>query len=46
MLVVGANEQQAGHVSVRTRSGEQMNGIPRAQFEALLGEKVRDRTDV
>ncbi|WP_455382282.1 threonine--tRNA ligase [Salinispira pacifica] len=46
MLIVGGNEQEAGQVSVRTRSGDQMNGMERDEFAALLEEKVESRADV
>ena len=40
MLVVGGNEKDAGAVSVRTRSGEQMNNMPLADFSKFLREKT------
>jgi threonyl-tRNA synthetase len=40
MLVVGGNEQAASAVSVRTRSGEQMNNMPLEEFVKFLGEKA------
>ncbi len=46
MLIVGGNEQDAGQVSVRTRNGDQMNGLPQEEFAALLDEKVKSRADV
>ncbi len=45
MLVVGGNEQEAGQISVRTRDGEQMNGVSRDEFAAMLEEKVKNRAD-
>ncbi|NNM54467.1 MAG: threonine--tRNA ligase [Spirochaetales bacterium] len=40
MLVVGAQEEAAGTVSLRTRTGEQSNGLPFAEFVAQLTAKV------
>ncbi len=40
MLVVGGNEKDAGAVSVRTRSGEQMNNMPVEEFKKFLREKI------
>ena len=46
MLVVGANEEQAGSVSLRTRTGEQKNGLSQAEFEAWLTAKVTQKEQV
>ena len=40
MLVVGAQEEAAGTVSVRSRNGEQSNGLPFAEFVSQLTAKV------
>ena len=40
MLIVGGNEKDARTVSLRTRSGEQKNGLPIADFIDLVKEKV------
>jgi threonyl-tRNA synthetase len=39
MVVIGANEAEAGVVSLRLRDGSQLNNIPLAEFS----ERVRDR---
>jgi threonyl-tRNA synthetase len=44
MLVVGEKEQAAAAVSVRLRSGEQINGLARARFVEALSEKVARRS--
>jgi len=47
MLVVGEKEQAAGAVSVRLRSGEQTNGVPRRRFaEELAAKAARRSTDL
>ena len=43
MLVVGDQEMADGTVSVRNRDGEQSNGVPFAEFKAMLAEKVATR---
>jgi len=43
MLVVGGNEKDAGAVSVRTRSGEQMNNMPVEEFKKFLREKIASK---
>ena len=40
MLVVGEQEEEAGAVSVRTRTGDRMNGQPLDEFMAFLLEKI------
>ena len=44
MLVVGEKEKTAAAVSVRLRSGEQINGLPRTRFLEALTAKVAERT--
>ncbi len=44
MLVVGEKEKAASAVSVRLRSGEQENGVPRSRFAEALAAKVAGRT--
>ncbi len=44
MLVVGANEAQAGLVSLRVRDGSQQNNIPLAEFAARVKEKIAQRS--
>ncbi|MFP3959641.1 MAG: threonine--tRNA ligase [Spirochaetaceae bacterium] len=43
MLIVGEQEAENGQVSLRTRSGEKRNGIPREEFKELLREKVTSK---
>ena len=43
MLVVGAQEEAAKTVSVRTRTGEQSNGLPFSEFVSQLTAKVSAR---
>ncbi len=43
MLIVGGNEQESGQVSVRTRDGEQMNGLTQDAFIGLLKQKVEQK---
>lgn len=43
MLIVGGNEQESGQVSVRTRDGEQMNGLTQDAFIDLLKQKVEQK---
>ena len=40
MLVVGDNELKANAVSIRTRAGEQMNGMPVDEFLSFIAQKV------
>jgi threonyl-tRNA synthetase len=40
MLIVGGSEKDARTVSVRTRSGEQINNMPLHEFLSFLREKV------
>ncbi|TVQ17632.1 MAG: threonine--tRNA ligase, partial [Spirochaetaceae bacterium] len=40
MLILGENEAQANAVSIRPRSGEQVNGVPIDEFIAMLTTKV------
>ena len=44
MLVVGANEAEAGVVSLRMRNGEQQNNIPLAEFQARVKERIATRS--
>jgi len=43
MLIVGEQEAENGQVSLRTRSGEKRNGIPREEFAQMLAEKVENK---
>jgi len=43
MLIVGENEEKAGEVSYRTRTGERRNGVGRDEFVAFLREKVGNK---
>ena len=43
MLIVGELEAENGQVSLRTRSGEKRNGIPREEFAQMLAEKVENK---
>jgi threonyl-tRNA synthetase len=40
MLVIGANEAEAGQVSLRGRDGSQKNNIPVAEFMALVKDRI------
>ena len=40
MIIVGEQEAENDQVSLRTRSGEKKNGIPRAEFAEMLRDKV------
>jgi threonyl-tRNA synthetase len=42
MLIVGENEQEAGEVSLRTRSGDRENGIPLSDFVARARSKIEN----
>jgi threonyl-tRNA synthetase len=44
MLVVGDREREEGTVSLRKRDGTQQNGLPFAEFKAMLAEKTRLRS--
>jgi threonyl-tRNA synthetase len=44
MLVVGANEVEAGQVSLRGRDGSQKNNIPVAEFLALVTDRIAKRS--
>ncbi len=44
MLVVGANEMEAGQVSLRGRDGSQKNNIPVGEFMALVKERIEKRS--
>ena len=44
MLVVGANEADAGVVSLRMRDGSQQNNIPLAEFVTMVKEKIATRS--
>jgi threonyl-tRNA synthetase len=43
MLVVGDREREEGTVSLRKRDGTQQNGLPFAEFKALVAEKIKTR---
>jgi threonyl-tRNA synthetase len=43
MLVVGENERTTGTVSLRGRDGSQKNGIPVAEFLALVHDRIAKR---
>jgi threonyl-tRNA synthetase len=40
MLIIGEKELDEGSVSVRTRTNEQMNGMPLAEFISYVNEKI------
>jgi threonyl-tRNA synthetase len=44
MVILGEKEQAGGTVSLRTRSGEQKNLIPMAEFLSMIEEEVRPKT--
>jgi len=44
MLVVGDAEVENGTVSLRKRDGSQQDGLPVAEFTAMLKEKVETRS--
>jgi threonyl-tRNA synthetase len=44
MLVLGEKEAEAGTVSVRTRDGKQLNGVPLADFIEDLGKKITGKS--
>ena len=44
MIILGEKEQTGRTVSLRTRSGEQKNLIPLADFLAMIEEEVRPKT--
>ncbi|MBN2534225.1 MAG: threonine--tRNA ligase [Spirochaetales bacterium] len=46
MLILGEKEESAGHVSVRTRKGEQKNGLPVDEFIAFIKEKIEKKENV
>jgi threonyl-tRNA synthetase len=43
MVILGEKERSAGTVSVRTRSGEQINDLSVEKFMAMLQDKVKNR---
>ncbi len=43
MLVLGANEQEAGLVSLRVRDGSQQNNIPLGEFIARAKDRIKRR---
>ncbi len=43
MLVLGANEQEAGQVSLRVRDGSQQNNIPLDEFIARIKDRIARR---
>jgi threonyl-tRNA synthetase len=44
MLVVGGREAEAGTVSVRLRSGEELGSLPIAEVAARMAEKVKTKS--
>ncbi len=46
MLILGEKEQEAGAVSIRPRSGDQINGIPFDEFVAMLQGKVEQKAEI
>jgi threonyl-tRNA synthetase len=44
MLVVGDQEVQENSVSLRKRDGSRQNGMPFAEFEALVAERIATRS--
>jgi threonyl-tRNA synthetase len=44
MLVVGDREVSAGTVSLRTRDGDRVNGIPQAEFKARVLDRIATRS--
>lgn len=46
MLIVGEKEADAGQVSIRPRTGEQMNGVAVDDFVAMLREKVETHAPI
>ena len=44
MLVVGDRDMEAGTVSVRRRSGEDLGAMSLEQFAALLSDEVEKKT--
>ncbi len=44
MIIIGEKEQAARAVSVRTRSGEQKNLVPLAEFLAWIEAEVRPKS--
>jgi threonyl-tRNA synthetase len=43
MLVVGDREVNAGTVSLRTREGERLNGLPTAEFQTRVLDRIKRR---
>jgi threonyl-tRNA synthetase len=43
MLVVGGKEQESDSVSIRSREGEQRNGVPLAEAFAFIQEKITSK---
>lgn len=46
MLILGENEESAGQVSVRIRTGKQKNRIPVDEFVAFIKEKIKNKEEV
>jgi threonyl-tRNA synthetase len=46
MLIVGGQEEEADTVSLRTRSGEQKNGMSLPDFIQFVAEKIAAKADV
>jgi threonyl-tRNA synthetase len=44
MVVIGANEAEAGVVSLRMRDGAQLNNIPMAEFMARVTDRISKRS--
>lgn len=45
-LIIGGQEVENGTVSLRTRSGEQRNGLPKADFLQLMKDKVLTKAEI
>lgn len=45
MLILGEKEESEGAVSVRLRSGKQTNGVPFADFMAMINEKIENKEE-
>jgi len=45
-LIIGGQEVENGTVSLRTRTGEQHNGMPKLDFLRLLQEKIQMKAEI
>jgi threonyl-tRNA synthetase len=43
MLIVGEKEEEAGAVSIRPRTGDQVNGVPFDEFADMMQQKVESK---